>query len=1066
MIICCYLCQQLHFIFVGVIVIWRGSSLGIWKLTIVTRIHRKVSDMGTENSKDLTFIGLITLIYLLLFYWGLSLVSPEDNISLMWLPGGFLLGTLVIIPRHAWATLITAVAITSMTFQLAATDRSIEAIALFTATNLIEAIVGAFFYIRYCGGREGLKAFSHLTFFLLICVFTIPSITSLLGAYAASELIGSTGYIQAYKAWFSSTGLGILFTAPLTVHLWLALNDTSGKVRKNGKLLLLCNLSIVLIVLIVLLASNHTLSEGSSTPVIVYLSLPILCWSAIKFGLLGVTTTSGVFALTAIQMTALGVGPFSDSITSPVDAVFQLHNYLAATIIFALYVAMAIDKLSRLTKKHRSMASHYQTLFDNSPISLWEEDFSAVKQYLDQQQEHGVEDIATWLKEDQSRVVQCAQLVKINNINYRTVEMFRADSTDSLLSKLDQIFNLDSLDAFREELITLYKGETHFRTEASQRRLDGELFYTHTAVNLVPGFERDWSRVVVSVEDITERKQIESQLQQAAAVFSNTAEGILIMDLNGNLTQVNEAFCDITGYSREQIKGINIAALKFDGRDSEPFDSIWETLTETGYWRGEFWGVRQDGIMFPELITFNSVCDEDGRTINYIGVFSDISHIKESEEKLDFLAHHDPLTGLPNRLLFHDRLQQSIKTAKRYGNKLAVIFLDIDRFKLINDSLGHAAGDDLLILVAKRLTKILRANDTVARLSGDEFTLIIEDIEMSNIERVMDKVISVFIDDFALKESTISACASAGVAVYPDDGVDHESLLKNADAAMFDAKESGRNTYHFYTAELTDRAMRAVKIEGALQSAIADNELYLVYQPQIDLVTNKCVGVEALIRWQHPELGLVSPELFIPIAERSGLIREVGEWVFREACRQGVEWQNDGIHIGRVAVNVSGYQLQSGDLPEVVEQVLKDTKFSPDSLEIEVTESFVMKRLDLSIAQLSRLKALGVEISIDDFGTGYSSLSYLKKLPIDKLKIDQSFIAGIPTDSNDTAITNSIISMARDLELTTIAEGVETIEQANFLFLKGCQQVQGYYFSKPVLPVDIKGKLTELKKVS
>ena len=1008
-------------------------------------------------------ILLVTFLYLAILHLDGSLVSQHEKVSLMWLPGGLLFAALVVSPTRIWPYLTFSVLAGSLLLQSLTSKYNLDVLSLFTFTNLLESVVGAVFFNKYCGGKLGMRAFSHLTLFLVFCVFLFPSLSAFVGAWSVIVFIGNNDFWTIYQEWFSSVSLGVLFLAPLIIQVNLAFRSKSSKLYRHRKLLLICN---ILIIIAVILASHINLKTGSSTSLIVYLTLPILCWSAIKFGLLGVTTTAGVFAISSIQLTALGIGPFSDSELSPVNAVFQLQNYLAATIISALYIAMAIDKLSSLTAKHRSMASRYQTLFDNSPISLWEEDFSQVKKFLDKQKENGVTDVAAWLREEQSRVVRCAQLVKINNINQRTVEMFKADSSDGLLSKLDQIFNLDSLDAFRDELIMLYQGKTHFRTEASQRRLNGELFHTHTAVNLVPGSEKDWSRVVVSVEDITERKLTENKLQQAAAVFSNTAEGIVIMDLKGKITQVNKAFCEITGFSKKEIIGQNMSSLKYENEESESFCAIWVALTDLGYWRGEFWGVKKDGDVFPELITLNSVCDEDGQAVNYIGVFSDISHIKESEEKLEFLAHHDPLTSLPNRLLFHDRLQQSIKTANRYNRKLAVIFLDIDRFKVVNDSLGHAAGDELLVLVSQRLINILRANDTVARISGDEFTLIIEDIEMTNIERLMDKVISIFDEDFGLTENNISASATAGVAIYPDDGTDHETLLKNADAAMFDAKESGRNTYHFYTSELTARAMTSVKIEGALHSAISCNEFYLVYQPQIDLTTKRCTGVEALIRWNNPELGMVSPEHFIPIAERSGLIREIGPWVIRQACMQGVEWKNDGLDIGKIAVNVSGYQLQTGDLPEVVEKILKDTKYSPNQLEIEVTESFVMKRLDLSIKQLTQLKGLGVEISIDDFGTGYSSLSYLKKLPIDKLKIDQSFIAGIPDDINDIAITNSIISMARDLELKTIAEGVETIEQANFLLTKGCQQVQGYFYSKPLRAEELKQKLSEFTKVA
>lgn len=1017
--------------------------------------------MNTWNKLFLTLAS--TCLYLLVLNWGLGLVSPVEKVSLIWLPSGLLFALLVLLPTQLWLWLLLSVSISSFLIQLASTELAALAIISFIATNLIESLAGALFFNHFCGGKKGMGAFSHLTLFLLLCVCLIPSVTGAIRALTIDTFVASVDLSQTYQAWFASVSLGILFIVPLTVQLYAAYQDKASKLYKHTRSLVAFNLMMLLLVLV---SSNFSLFTPTSMPAVVYLSLPVLCWSAIKFGLVGVTTAASVFAISSIQLTALGFSPFDKGGNMAMNLVFQLQYYLAATMISSLYIGMAIDKLFKLTLKQQTLASRYQMLFDNSPISLWEEDFSAVKTFLDQQNDLVKQDINNWLEADPSRIIQCAQLVKINNINQRTLEMFKADSSESLLLKLDHIFNLDSLGAFQQEIVALYQGASQFRTEAVQRRLDGELFYTATAINLVPGFEHDWRRVVVSVEDITERKSLEDQLRQAAAVFSNTAEGILIMDLDGNLTQVNEAFCHITGYTRDEISALNIKKLKSDDRNVTPFESIWQTLQQSGYWRGEFWSVRKDGVVFPELITFNSVRNDKQQVVCYIGVFSDISNIKESEEKLEYIAHHDALTGLPNRLLFHDRLQQSIKCANRYNTKLAVVFLDVDRFKLVNDSLGHDAGDELLILVAERLVNALRSNDTVARLSGDEFTLIIEGIEMTNIERLMDKVVSVFNHDFCLKNNNISASASAGIAIYPDDGTDHDTLLKNADAAMFDAKENGRNTYHFYTAELTERAMKAVKIEGALHNAIAAEQLYLVYQPQIDLHSQKCIGVEALIRWQHPELGFVSPELFIPIAERSGLIREIGRWVINQACQQGVKWQSEGVDVGKVAVNVSGYQLQTGDLPEIVEQVLSQTKLKPTMLEIEVTESFVMKRLDLSIAQLTRIKSLGVEISIDDFGTGYSSLSYLKKLPIDKLKIDQSFIAGIPTDNNDIAITNSIISMARDLELKIIAEGVETQEQANFLASKGCLQVQGYFYSKPLEAADIGDKIKQLVKVA
>ena len=422
-----------------------------------------------------------------------------------------------------------------------------------------------------------------------------------------------------------------------------------------------------------------------------------------------------------------------------------------------------------------------------------------------------------------------------------------------------------------------------------------------------------------------------------------------------------------------------------------------------------------------------------------------------SEERLKYLAHHDPLTNLPNKLLFNLYLDKSIQNSIRNETLLAIIFVDLDRFKQVNDSFGHLVGDLLLQQVAERLKKSIRANDTISRISGDEFVILLENIENPvNVRVVLDKLISIFEKPFIIQENKIYMRSSMGVSMFPRDGKDASELIRNADIAMYRAKESGRNTYQFFTQELMNEVLHHALIDNELRSALEKEEFKLVYQPQIDLISGNIVGLEVLIRWHNSQLGIVSPACFIPIAEQNGTISEIGLWVLKTACDQGKSWLDRGINIGNIAVNVSGRQIQKTKFFSNIKKVLEKTQFPVDNLEIEITESVVMSRTEDNLEKLNKIKALGIQISIDDFGTGYSSLSYLKRLPIDKLKIDRSFVSDINNDLNNMAIAACIIAMGQALNLKIIAEGVETEKQAEFLKHQHCNEAQGYLYSKPL----------------
>lgn len=559
---------------------------------------------------------------------------------------------------------------------------------------------------------------------------------------------------------------------------------------------------------------------------------------------------------------------------------------------------------------------------------------------------------------------------------------------------------------------------------------------------------------VVNVRDITASHEAQERIRQAAEVFKSTVEGVTITDLDGAILDVNDAFSKITGYSREEVIGENPRILQSGWHDADFYRRMWESLRNLGYWRGEIWNRRKNGIVYPELLTISAVRDDDGQASGYVAVFADITMAKQTEEQLDHLAHHDALTQLPNRLLFNARLEQSILHSQRQGSSLAVAFVDLDRFKKINDSLGHAAGDQLLVQIAERLTKAVRADDTIARISGDEFVALLEHVgDVCDVKVIVQKIMETFHEPFAVAENVVHMTCSIGISLYPDDGKHAADLLRNADTAMYRAKEEGRNTYQFYTEEMTTEAFEQMFLENALRTALNRDELQLFYQPQFEMHSGRCIGVEALVRWQHPEQGTILPGKFIPVAEKSDLIRDIGEWVLWTACSQVKEWLQAGVEFGCIAVNVSSSQIQQAGFAQHVLDVLETIGLPPTRLEIEVTETSVMHRPEQSIQQLKELEAIGVSIAIDDFGTGYSSLSYLKQLPVSKLKIDRSFIRDIPVDTNDMAISEAVIALGKTLNMAVIAEGVETSGQAEFLQAKGCSLAQGYYYAKPQ-PVD------------
>ncbi len=556
--------------------------------------------------------------------------------------------------------------------------------------------------------------------------------------------------------------------------------------------------------------------------------------------------------------------------------------------------------------------------------------------------------------------------------------------------------------------------------------------------------------------DITQRKQVERKLQLNAQVFESAFEGIMITDADQRILDVNNAFCNITGYEREEILGENVRILQSGRHSSEFYKELWKTVNEKGSWQGEIWDRKKSGEIYPKLLTISSVINEEGKVIRYIGLFSDITVMKQAEEKLYNMANFDALTGLVNRRYFQDQLEINLQHAKRLKDMLALMFIDLDGFKLLNDNFGHQSGDQTLKTVAERLAGSVRDTDIVARMGGDEFTIILPFIKNSqDVAAIAEKIMKHIVLPIKVKSANLFISASIGIAIFPGDAKCAEELVQNADAALYRAKEIGKNLYQFFSPEMNKYVKDRMAIHSKLRQALDKNRFMVYYQPQFDIMNNCIIGMESLVRWKSGKNSFIDPDYFIPIAEETGLINEIGDYILRTACSQGKKWIDEKILNVPISVNVSAIQLRHPDFIKKIKSIIKESGFPPGKLEIELTETILIENAGDIRNKLSELKSLGCSIVIDDFGTKYSSFSYLKILPADKLKIDKSFIQDITVDKKSADILKAIIAMGKSLNITVIAEGVETEEQVDFLKKNGCSFIQGFYFSMPVKASDI-----------
>jgi diguanylate cyclase (GGDEF)-like protein/PAS domain S-box-containing protein len=566
--------------------------------------------------------------------------------------------------------------------------------------------------------------------------------------------------------------------------------------------------------------------------------------------------------------------------------------------------------------------------------------------------------------------------------------------------------------------------------------------------------------VIGVASDVTDIARAESRMHILSSALEQTADLVMITDRDGNIEYVNPAFEKVTGFAREEVLQKKPNILRSGKQSDEFYRSLWLTITAGQPYNEVFINKRKDGSLYYEEKTITPIRNAQKEITHYVATGKDISERMRTQEQLRYMAHHDALTKLPNRTLFLDRLKHSMARARWHNRLVSVMFMDLDRFKDINDTLGHNIGDKLLVQLTQRLANSVRAGDTVARFGGDEFAILLDDIASEkDISRLAKKLLETLVPPFKIDNRELFITASIGVSIFPSDGEDSESLLRNADVAMYRAKEMGRNNYQFYSNEMSARVFERLTLEHSLRYALERDEFFLLYQPQVDSRNGKTIGVEALVRWQHPELGVIMPTDFVPLLEETGLIVPAGEWILRHACGQARRWHEAGLDELFVSVNLSSRQFNNPEFTRNVQSIILDTGIDPRRLELELTESMLMRNASKTINALDTLNEMGVSIAVDDFGTGYSSLNYLRRFPIGTLKIDRSFIHDVIEDPDNAAITTAIIVMAQSLNLTVIAEGVEDEAQLGFLQGLDCYCIQGNLFSKPLSAEELTEKL-------
>lgn len=970
--------------------------------------------MGIANAfpayekNDLMRGALLALAYFITAQIGLSLSLLEHSVTVFWPPSGLSLAILLLYGVRLWPAVLIgsfcANAVSGLPF--------LTVLGMASGSTL-EALLGYYLLSRHAPFKIELTEARDI-----FCLMWRGGILSTLASaligpacLLASGIIEQSQFAQVMLLWWMGDGLGVVLFTPIVVS-FLRHQPMQWTAARKRQVVLLYAATLGVCALVLTDLGTQLIGHQPD----IFLLTALVIWAALSFD-------SRTVSIVLLAIAASSVFSAADS-----QGYFQSHTLID---IVDLWFFLVVNSMIGVTVA----AVNFQRTRAKSQIELSEQSLKRAQH---------VAQLGSWRLEIPHNRLEWSE---------ETYRIFGIAPGTPLT--LDDFF------------ACIHPEDMPMLSAAWQAALNGEKYEVEHRI--LVGGQVGWVReqaefdfssngkpllAIGTVQDISRRKRDEEEMRLAAKFFESTNEAILITDANNEIVTANHAFLKMSGYELEEIKGHNPRMFASGEHDADFYREMWRSIQETGAWQGELVDKNKHGKRFYKHMSINVVRNEQGVLTHYISIASDISERKEYDKNVHFLAYYDVLTGLPNRTLLRDRIGQMIAAAHRDEQRFALLFLDLDRFKYINDSMGHSVGDRLLQSVAQRLQNCVREGDTVSRIGGDEFIVLLREVDEEGVRVVADKLLKTLATPFDLQGQVISTFGSVGIALYPDHATDIDVLMKNADAAMYRAKEDGRNNFKFFTSDMNFRANQVFSMEKDIRVALEQDQFTLVYQPQVDLATGAICGAEALIRWKHPEKGYISPAEFIPIAEETGQIVAIGEWVLRTACWRMANWHKQGMAEFPVAVNLSIRQLRQPNLGDVIADVLKESGLKPELLELELTEGIMMGDTKSAMDFLNRMHGMGVQMSIDDFGTGFSSLNYLKNLPVHKLKIDQSFVRDIETDESDAAIVRSIISLGHRLNLKVIAEGVETQEQVDFMRIRGCDEIQGYFFSKPLAAND------------
>lgn len=1015
----------------------------------------------------------LACLYFLIGKLSLSLAFEPSNTSPVWLPTGIAIAAMMYFGRKAWLGVFIGALLTNLS-----TSIPLEAVFGIATGNTLEALIATAL----------LRHLDHVTFFDIpknIIVFALAAaggcalgaMIGLSSLYFGGVISGNFGVL--WLTWWLGNVLGALIVTPFLL-IWASPRYNKLNVADWVEIAVIATTTSGLYLI---LFSPWFYLAASNTPV-AFILMPLAVWSAYRFHLRGSTLFVLATSTVAITATINHHGPFSHgtfhysllllqifialvSMTILIIAAHAKEKYLVSNELqrnkeaFEEHIADHTADLQKVNKQlilevdeHKNTMNALHALLDATAAdshtlflskcvkdiaAIYKVKFAFIGTFVNNDM-NSIKTLSVWAHDDYAK-----------NFKYS----LRGTPCQDVIDKKVTLVPKDAATRYPDDELLVTMGiDSYFGAPLVTQ--SGETLGIIAVMDDKEMTIQVWSQPILalyanSIASELEHKASSDERKLSEAVFNSSAQAIAISDKNGNILRVNNTLEHITGYCSEELIGENFRIHKSGLHDATFYRDFWKKVISNGHWYGEMWNKKKNGDIYAVWQTVASVQDADSNIVNFVSIFSDISEKKADDQHIFNLAHFDVLTGLCNRSSFQSQLEKFIAHANRQHTIFAIIFLDLDNFKNINDASGHAAGDKLLCATADRLSALVRETDIVARLGGDEFVILINNYANTEaLARVSKKIINTLSQPLMLDTTEVVVSASLGISTYPLDGTSTQTLLQNADSAMYQAKSLGRNNYQFFTQDMNRLAKERLMIEADLRKALENGELILHYQPQVHNPSQRIIGCEALVRWNHPQRGLIPPLEFIPIAEESGQIRDIGEWVLNEACAQQARWEAEGFNDLKMSVNISARQFTKQNIVDIVTKCLNRDNINASNLELEITESAIMENLEDTIKVLADLNAMGVQLAIDDFGTGYSSMAYLKTFPISRLKIDRSFVNDITTDADDAAIVKATISLCKNLHLTVIAEGVETCEQVGFLQDSGCSEMQGYFFGKPV----------------